>query len=131
MWHWDQGRLAYFQFDALRQLASFVKANDFKTADRAQILAETGLPFKAPAKYRPWRNYSRTLKSCLLVSEVNGCAQPTPVADVLSQSGLVTCDEYLHFLASAFTEPSPALDLFKNRKRCENRDSPLSGTDHE
>jgi hypothetical protein len=23
------------------------------------------------------------------------------------------------------------VDLFKNRKRCENRDSPLSGTDHE
>ena len=29
------------------------------------------------------------MKICLLVSEVNGVAQPTPVADVLSQSGLV------------------------------------------
>ena len=44
-----------------------------------------------------------------MVSEVNGIAQPTPVADVLSQAGMVTCDEYLHFLVSAFTEPSPAL----------------------
>jgi hypothetical protein len=25
----------------------------------------------------------------------------------------------------------PLVDLFKNRKRCENRGSPLSGTDHE
>lgn len=110
MWHWDQGRLAYFQFDALRQIASFVKANDFKTANRVQLLAETGLTFQAPPTHSPWRNYSRILKLCLLVSEVNGVAQSTPVADVLSQAGLVTCDEYLHFLASAFTEPSPALE---------------------
>lgn len=109
MWHWDQGRLAYFQFDVLRQIASFVKANDFKRANRVQLLAEIGLPFK-PVDYNPWRNYSRILKICLLVSEVNGIAQPTPVADVLSQAGTVTCDEYLHFLASAFTEPSPALE---------------------
>jgi hypothetical protein len=53
------------------------------------------------------------LKICLLVSEVNGLAQPTPVADVLSQAGLVTCDKYLHFLVSAFTEPSPALEGWK------------------
>lgn len=50
------------------------------------------------------------LETCLLVSEVSGIAQSTPVADVLSQAGTVTCDEYLHFLASAFTEPSPALE---------------------
>jgi len=24
MWHWDQGRLAYFQFDALRQMSIFL-----------------------------------------------------------------------------------------------------------
>lgn len=109
MWHWDQGRLAYFQFDVLRQIANFVKKHDFKTANRIQLLAETGLNFSAPETHSPWRNYSRILKLCLLVSEVNGIAQPTPVADVLSQAGTVTCDEYLHFLVSAFTEPSPAL----------------------
>jgi hypothetical protein len=108
MWHWDQGRLAYFQFDALRQLANFAKANDFKTANRVQLLAETGLPFKAPNTHSPWRNYARTLKRCLLVSEVNGVAQPTPVSDVLSQAGLVTCDEYFHFFVCGFTEPSPS-----------------------
>ena len=110
MWHWDQGRLAYFQFDALRQIAGFVRANDFKTANRIQLLTETGLTFQAPPTHSPWRNYSRILKLCLLVSEINGVAQSTPVANVLSQAGTVTCDEYLHFLASAFTEPSPALE---------------------
>lgn len=108
MWHWDQGRLEYFQFDALRQIASYVVKNDFKHVDRNALTAETGLMF-APINYTPWRNYSRVLKLTLLVSEENGVAKPTPVALLLSKTGAVTCDEYLHFLLCAFTEPSPAL----------------------
>ena len=45
MWHWDQGHLAYFQFDALRAIAAFAEANDFKKADGTTLLAATGLPF--------------------------------------------------------------------------------------
>jgi hypothetical protein len=108
MWHWIRGRLEYFQFDALRQIASYVVKYDFKSADRTILLRETGLSF-APYNYTPWRNYSRVLKLMLLVSEDNGMAIPTPVAHLLSRPGTVTCDEYLHFLLSAFTEPSPAL----------------------
>ncbi|MGZ3758087.1 MAG: HNH endonuclease [Mucilaginibacter sp.] len=108
MWHWDQGRLEYFQFDALRQIASYVVNNDFKSADRNILSATTGLPF-APVNYTPWRNYSRVLKLMLLVSEEAGIAKATPVAFLLSNAGAVTCDEYLHFLLCAFTEPSPAL----------------------
>ena len=110
MWHWDQGRLAYFQFDALRQIAKFVRGHDFKTADRPSLLAATGLQFSAPPTHSPWRNYSRVLKLCLLVSEVDGRAQATSVAGLLSEPGSTTCDEYLHFLARAFTEPAPALE---------------------
>src|SRR5665213_1407632 len=108
MWHWDQGRLEYFQFDALRQIASYVVNNDFKHADRNILSVETGLPF-APINYTPWRNYSRVLKLMLLVSEENNIAKATPVAFLLSNAGAVTCDEYLHFLLCAFTDPSPAL----------------------
>jgi hypothetical protein len=108
MWHWDQGRLPYFQFDILRRLSVYVMSHDFKAATRQELLDEVGLPF-APDDYRPWRNYSRVLKLCLLVSEDAGMARPTPVAQLLSSPGLVTCDEYLHFMARAFTEPSPAL----------------------
>jgi len=110
MWHWDQGHLAYYQFDALRRIASFAVSNDLKIADRPELLAATGLPFKAPATHSPWRNYSRALKLSLLVSESNGRAVPTPVAKILSTAGAVTCDEYLHFLIRAFTEPTPALE---------------------
>ncbi|MGH9615520.1 MAG: HNH endonuclease [Acidobacteriaceae bacterium] len=109
MWHWDQGHLAYFQFDALREIAVFIETQDFKTATRGELEAATGLAFAAPIDYSPWRQYSRVLKLCLLVSEVNDVAVPTPVAKILSVPGTVTCDEYLHFLIRAFTEPSPAL----------------------
>ncbi|MFD1257010.1 hypothetical protein ACFQ3S_09400 [Mucilaginibacter terrae] len=112
MWHWDQGRLEYFQFDALRQIASYVVKNDFKNGDRSILSHETGLMF-APMNYTPWRNYSRVLKLMLLVSEENNVAKATPVAFLLSNAGTVTCDEYLHFLLCAFTEPSPALANWK------------------
>lgn len=113
MWHWDQGRLAYFQFDALRSISQFVLNHDFRTTDRATLLAGTGLPFAAPATHTPWRNYSRVLKSCLLVSEQNQSGVPTAIAQVLAQPGLITCDEYLHFIAEASTEPSPALEAWR------------------
>ena len=109
MWHWDQGRLEYFQFDALRAISGFVQNHDFKTALRPVVAAATGLEFAAPADYNPWRNYSRVLKHCLLVSENGGVAQPTPVASLLSQPGVITSDEYFHFLTQVSTEPSPAL----------------------
>lgn len=111
MWHWDQGRLPYFQFDALRQIAAFVVARDFKTASRAELLAATGLDFAVPTTHTPWRNYGRVLKLSLLVSETGtrGPAIPTPIAQLLATPGQTTCDEYFHFFARSFTEPSPAL----------------------
>lgn len=109
MWHWDQGRLEYFQFDALRQISSYVINNNFKAADKSVLTQATGLRFAAPLNYSPWRNYSRVLKLTLLVSEENNIAVPTPVAKLLATPGAVTCDEYLHFLSCTFSEPSPAL----------------------
>ncbi len=118
MWHWDQGHLAYFQFDALRHISHFVLTHDFKTAQREELEAATGLSFAAPPTHSPWRQYSRVLKQCLLVSEVGRFAAPTPVAEILSKPGLVTCDEYLHFLARATTEPSPALSAWQPNALC-------------
>jgi hypothetical protein len=43
------------------------------------------------------------------VSETGAVATPTAVSNLLANAGVVTCDEYLHFLISAFTDPSPAL----------------------
>jgi hypothetical protein len=117
MWRWDQGHLAYFQFDALRQMSAFAVRRDFKVAGRTELKAETGLDFAAPFTHSPWRNYSRVLKLCLLVCEVGENAHPTRVAQLLASPGSVTCDEYLHFLARAFTDPSPALEGWDPQSR--------------
>jgi hypothetical protein len=109
MWHWDQGRLEYFQFDNLRKMAQFVMRNDFKHASRDMLNSQVGLPFSAPPTHSPWRNYSRILRLMLLVHLRDDQAVPTAVAEMLATPGVVTCDEYLHFIASVFTEPSPAL----------------------
>ena len=101
--------MQYFQYDVLRTMAKFVINYDFKNSDPEFIRKETGLPFSAPETHSPWRNYSRIYKLCLLISESNGNALPTDIARLLSQSGAVTCDEYIHFLVEATTDPSPAL----------------------
>src|SRR5690606_7532451 len=61
-----------------------------------------------PEGYTPWRQYARVLRCCLLVSKIDDIAVPTDVAFLLAQPGLVTADEYFHFLVRALTEPSPA-----------------------
>ena len=110
MWHWDQGRLEYFQFDNLRKISQFLIKYNFKNVSRELLRNETGLSFAAPDTHTPWRNYSRILKLMLLVYEGSDTsAIPTPVAKILARPGQVTCDEYLHFIASSSTEPSPAL----------------------
>lgn len=110
MWHWDQGRLEYFQFDNLRKIAKFLTQYDFKSSTREFIRNQTGLPFAAPATHSPWRNYSRILKLMLLLYEASpNIVSPTPVSKLLAKPGLITCDDYLHFIASSSTEPSPAL----------------------
>lgn len=109
MWKWDQGRMQYFQYDILRVMANFIVNYDFKNSDPELIRKITGLSFSAPQTHSPWRNYSRIYKLCLLISESNGIAMPTDIARVLSQPGAVTCDEYIHFLVEATTDPSPAL----------------------
>ena len=54
-----------------------------------------------------WRNYSRTLKLALLVYDDGDRAVPTPVAATLAKDGAATADEYFHFIARSFTDPSP------------------------
>jgi HNH endonuclease len=109
MWHWDQGHLAYFDFDALKRISDFVIKHDFKAATKASLVASTGLSFAAPASHSHWRQYSRALKLTFLVSEINDVAVATPVAAILAKPGAVICDEYLYFLVRATTDPSPAL----------------------
>ncbi len=114
MWGWDQGHMPYFQFDTLRAISRFAVRNDLRRERAETIRAETGLDFPPP-HYEPWRNYARSFKLCLIAHEQNGQAVPTDVARVLAQDGLVTCDEYLHFVAEVTMDPSPALSHWNSR----------------
>jgi hypothetical protein len=107
MWHWDQGRLGYFEFDNLRRMSAFIIAHDFKNSDFATVTAATGLPF-LPPHYVPWRNYARIYKQCLLISEDSGTGKPSSLAKLLAEPGAIISDEYFQFLVQASTEPSPA-----------------------
>jgi hypothetical protein len=82
-------------------MANFIVNYDLKNTDPQFIRNTTELDFSAPETHSPWRNYSRIFKLCLLVTEENGIAIPTDVARILSRSGMVTCDEYMHFLVEA------------------------------
>ena len=109
MWRWDQGHLPYFQFDTIRRISKLVVSANFKSYDREKLLDYSGLDFRAPGNtHSPWRNYARVLKLCLLAYEDNNIAVSTRLAQLLSQPGIVTCDEYFHFFVRAFTDNSPA-----------------------
>ena len=111
MWRWDRGRMQYFEFDNLRSLAKVAVQHDLRNTDGSTIRSATGLPFLPNRPdYRPWRNYGRVFMLAMLASQRTrrGAVEPTDVARVLAQDGVVTCDEYLHFLAEATMSPSPA-----------------------
>lgn len=118
MWKWDQGHLEYFEYDNLRIMSEFVCKYDLKRAETEFLRKYTKLPFKSPSTHNHWRNYSRVFKQCLLLSEINNVAEPTAIAKLLSTPGLVTCDEYIHFIVEASTDPSPALTDWKQVEGC-------------
>lgn len=108
-WRWDQGRIAFFQFDELRKIAKFAISHDLKSTTRRPLVEATGLPFHPiDDEYPPWRNYSRVFRTAMLVGNIDDKAMPTRVAHLLAEDGQVTSDEYFHFLAEAFTDPHPS-----------------------
>lgn len=117
MWDWDQGRLEYFQFDELRKVARFGIDHDLRTAIRSDLKDAVGLPFLPDdAAYRPWRNYGRVFQIAMIaVPQGRDNAKLTDLGQLLGEDGKVTTDEYLHFLAQATTQPTPALSTWDHR----------------
>lgn len=123
MWRFDQGRIEYFQFDEIRKLAKFAIEHDLKSSKREALVSATGLPFlPASDEYPPWRNYSRVFRTAMLVADVDGKAKPTKIAHFLAEDGLITSDEYFHFIAQTFTAPAPS---FKEWEQTDNPRFPL------
>ena len=109
-WKWEQGRLEYFQFDALRKVAKFGVANDLRQATSSELETAVELPFRPDNEaYRPWRNYGRLFQIAMIaIPHGSQKAKLTSLGKLLAEDGKVTTDEYLHFLAQATTQPSPA-----------------------
>lgn len=110
-WNWEQGRLEYFQFDELRKIARFGASHDLRAANRRDLAAAVGLPFLPDDDaYPPWRNYGRLFQIAMIATpRGRRGSHLTCLGELLSKDGQVTTDDYLHFLARATTQPSPAL----------------------
>lgn len=118
-WNWEQGRLEYFQFDELRKIARFGAEHDLRAASRRDLAGAIGLPFLPDDDaYPPWRNYGRLFQIAMIATPRGRSeSRLTSVGELLAGDGQVTTDEYLHFLAQATTQPSPALSAWNHTAR--------------
>ena len=118
-WNWEQGRLEYFQFDELRKVARYGAAHDLRMANRHDLEVAVGLSFPPhDDAYRPWRNYGRLFQIAMVATpQGRHESRLTRLGELLSKDGQVTTDDYLHFLARATTQPSPALSRWDHTAR--------------
>lgn len=119
MWRWDQGRLLYFQFDVLKDIAKILIK--FDNADisgceqlfRDTLVRETGMPF-LPDYYTIKRNYSRVFQCSFLAKFMNNNLVVTDICrDLANPDGSIkSADDYLFNYISKFRFPFPAFDNY-------------------
>jgi hypothetical protein len=103
-WRWDQGRLDYFRFDKVKQIAEVLcslENLELRTQSdplRAVLVSNTNLPF-APDHYKVWRNYKRVFGCCLLAADIDG---------------RLICTELCHRIAAQSHNEMPADIYFGN-----------------
>ena len=119
MWRWDQGRLLYFQFDVLKNiaksLAKFDNADIAKCESlfRQTLVNETGMPF-LPNHYTIKRNYSRVFQCSFLAEFIGNQLAVTDICrDLASADGKIkSADDYLFNYVKKFRFPFPAFDNY-------------------
>lgn len=113
MWRWDQGRLEYFNFQNIRDIARGLLKIENVSLDtssdplRAVLPSAVGLPF-LPDHYKVWRNYKRVIECSLVATSVDGKVVLTDVGRKLALDETFTVDEYLTVVAKRFRFPFPA-----------------------
>lgn len=123
LWQWDQGRVRYWRYDNLREIATQLATHldgvnlHKRGNDPLEILRRaTGLPFKTTANrsYSIWRQYARLFGSVLLASRVGDQLTATDICKRLAGLGgpPLLADEYLVLLTKRFYLPSPAFDRY-------------------
>lgn len=119
MWRWDQGRLLYFQFDVLRDIAkTLIKFDNADISNceglfRKTLVNETGMPF-LPNHYTIKRNYSRVFQCSFLASFLGGKLVVTDICRDLAHSDgkIKSVDDYLFNYIGKFRFPFPAFDNY-------------------
>lgn len=121
-WHWDQGRLNYFQFENLKSIAHCLKrlenvSINQKNFDplRNELENWTGLPF-APKSYTVWRNYKRVFECSFLATNVNNNLTVTDLCDKVVNDEIDVDDFFMLFIPR-FRFPFAA---FTDYKKSEN-----------
>lgn len=123
-WRWDQGRILYFQYDVLKEIARVLvkydgmDVNDDETAARLKdsLVHNTGLPF-LPANYKIIKNYSRVFQCAMLAAtRGKGILTVTGICRQLAQEHtiFVSADSYLMEIVNRFRYPFPAFKEYNN-----------------
>lgn len=119
-WRWDQGRILYFQYDVLKEIARVLCRYDGKNVNDNEIAAEfkadlirsVGLPF-APENYKVNRNYSRVFQCSMLATAKGKKESILVVSDICRQlasddSIFESADDYFLEIVNRFRFPFPA-----------------------
>lgn len=124
-WRWDQGRIIYFQFDVLKEIARVLVKYEGKSINDDQIAFDlkndlkvsTGLPF-LPENYKVNRNYSRVFQ-CALLATTQGRGGELIVSDICKELAgnsavFESADDYLFEVINRFRFPFPAFQEYEN-----------------
>lgn len=124
-WRWDQGRILYFQFDVLKEIARVLvryankNINDDQIAFelKKDLITSTALPF-LPENYKVNRNYSRVFQ-CALLATTRGRSAELIVSDICKELAgdntlFQSADDYLLEVVNRFRFPFPAFQEYQN-----------------
>lgn len=124
MWRWDQGRLLYFQFDVLKDIAKVLvqfdnaKIKDCEPQFRYALMNGTGRPF-APGHYTVLRNYKRVFECAFLATVVENRLIITDFCRELAKGdgNITSVDDFLFSYISRFRFPFPAFDNYNDTEQ--------------
>ena len=116
-WRWDQGRVLYFQFDVIKEIAKVLAKFENKNINddavneelRSSLMTSVGMPF-APNHYKVNRNYARVFQCAMLARNEEGALVVSDLCKMLSKddSLISNCDDYLYEIVKRFRYPFPA-----------------------
>lgn len=115
-WKWEQGRIQYFRFSSIRNLAYAITELENVELDNAEYIravfeSHTNLPFSPSDYVNIWRNYGRVVKAAFLGARINNRLTPTDVCRRLVHAETESrweIDEYMLFVIQRFSFPFPA-----------------------